>query len=466
MATTSIWSVKGWLGKVLIYVENPDKTDNPDYIKMNEMPDVEKQGLSDVIAYAMNEKKNMQQYVSGINCSPMTARTEMLAVKKKFDKEDGIIAYHGYQSFAEGECTPDIAHEIGVKLAEELWGNRFQVIVATHLDKAHHLHNHFVVNAVSFADGKRYRRTNQDYRDMRSVSDRLCREYGLSVVENKNQKVTRNYGEWKREKEGKPTYRGLVRADVDEAIVNARTEKQFFFYLKEKGYTFKIGKDITVKPPGRERGIKLARNFGDDYTLEQIRKRILNTKQKPVSEKKNEKAVFIPVNSIKVYGLMKPQRRIGGLRGLYLHYCYRLGILPRRTTPIDSQKIHPLLREELCKMETISKEARLLCRYHIETTEQLSSFREGLQGKMQSLCEERSKLRNQIRRMKDDDNVVEVKDKVSSLTKKIGETRKEMKLCDGIAARSVTMKEKLKVIQQENKQEKEEKNYEYRRGRS
>ena len=296
MATTSIWSVKGWLGKVLIYVENPDKTDNPDYIKMNEMPDVEKQGLSDVIAYAMNEKKNMQQYVSGINCSPMTARTEMLAVKKKFDKEDGIIAYHGYQSFAEGECTPDIAHEIGVKLAEELWGNRFQVIVATHLDKAHHLHNHFVVNAVSFADGKRYRRTNQDYRDMRSVSDRLCREYGLSVVENKNQKVTRNYGEWKREKEGKPTYRGLVRADVDEAIVNARTEKQFFFYLKEKGYTFKIGKDITVKPPGRERGIKLARNFGDDYTLEQIRKRILNTKQKPVSEKKNEKAVFIPVN--------------------------------------------------------------------------------------------------------------------------------------------------------------------------
>ena len=118
MATTSIWSVKGWLGKVLIYVENPDKTDNPDYIKMNEMPDVEKQGLSDVIAYAMNEKKNMQQYVSGINCSPMTARTEMLAVKKKFDKEDGIIAYHGYQSFAEGECTPDIAHEIGVKLAE------------------------------------------------------------------------------------------------------------------------------------------------------------------------------------------------------------------------------------------------------------------------------------------------------------------------------------------------------------
>ena len=278
--------------------------------------------------------------------------------------------------------------------------------------------------------------------------------------------TTTNYGEWKREKEGKPTYRGLVRADVDEAIVNARTEKQFFFYLKEKGYTFKIGKDITVKPPGRERGIKLARNFGDDYTIEQIRKRILNTKQKPVSEKKNDKVVFTPVNTIKVYGFMKPKRRIGGLRGLYLHYCYRLGILPRRATPIDSQKIHPLLREELCKMETISKEARLLCRYHIETTEQLSSFREGLQGKMQSLCEERSKLRNQIRRMKDDENVVEAKDKVSSLTKEIGETRKEMKLCDGIAARSVTMKEKLKVIQQENKQEKEEKNYEYRRGRS
>ena len=87
----------------------------------------------------------MQQYVSGINCTPATARNEMMAVKKRYGKDEGIVAFHGYQSFAPGECTPALAHEIGVRLAQELWGGRFQVLVATHLDKAHHLHNHWSI---------------------------------------------------------------------------------------------------------------------------------------------------------------------------------------------------------------------------------------------------------------------------------------------------------------------------------
>lgn len=81
----------------------------------------------------------------------------MMAVKKRYGKEDGIVVFHGYQSFAEGEVTPDMAHEIGVRLAEELWGERFQVLIATHLDKANHIHNHFVLNSFSFLDGRRYK---------------------------------------------------------------------------------------------------------------------------------------------------------------------------------------------------------------------------------------------------------------------------------------------------------------------
>ena len=95
----------------------------------------------------------MQQYVSGINCTPATARNEMMAVKKRYGKEEGIVAFHGYQSFAPGECTPALAHEIGVRLAQELWGERFQVLVATHLIRPISLHNHFVVNSVSYLDG-------------------------------------------------------------------------------------------------------------------------------------------------------------------------------------------------------------------------------------------------------------------------------------------------------------------------
>ena len=155
VATTSIWRVNGWLGKVLIYIENPDKTENPDFFEKQDMDGKEAQGLADVIEYAVQQSKTskavesegetvLRQFVSGVNCSPSTARDEMMAVKKRFGKEDGTVAYHGYQSFAPGEATPELAHEIGLALAKKLWGEKYQVLVATHLDKAHHLHNHFV----------------------------------------------------------------------------------------------------------------------------------------------------------------------------------------------------------------------------------------------------------------------------------------------------------------------------------
>ena len=159
MAVTSIWRVNGWLGKVVVYVKNPEKTTNPEFYENGDMTERECQGLEDVISYAVSSHKTQQvneeldtleRFVSGINCNPSTAREEMIAVKKRFGKEDGTIAYHGYQSFAPGEATPEMAHKIGVELAQRLWGDRYQVVVATHLDKANHLHSHFVLNTVSF----------------------------------------------------------------------------------------------------------------------------------------------------------------------------------------------------------------------------------------------------------------------------------------------------------------------------
>lgn len=141
------------------------------------MTERETQGLSDVIEYAVQQEKTekaetddegaeiMQRFVSGVNCTPMTARDEMIAVKKRFGKEGGVVAYHGYQSFAPGEATPEIAHEIGLRLAKKLWGEKYQVLVATHLDKENHLHNHFVLNTVSFVDGIKFYRSEKDYYD-------------------------------------------------------------------------------------------------------------------------------------------------------------------------------------------------------------------------------------------------------------------------------------------------------------
>ena len=135
-----------------------------------------------MIDYAVQQRKTtkidtddenvsvIQRFVSGVNCSASTARDEMIAVKRRFGKENGVVAYHGYQSFAPGEVNPQTAHEIGLKLAQKLWGNGYQVIVATHLDQESHIHNHFVVNTVSFKDGKRYHRTEKDYYDKDSLN--------------------------------------------------------------------------------------------------------------------------------------------------------------------------------------------------------------------------------------------------------------------------------------------------------
>ena len=129
MATTKIWSVKNSLSSVVDYAEDPTKTENPHY---NE---TEIQGLYDVMNYAANEHKTeMQYYVSGVNCIPDIARQQMIIAKKQYNQEGGIVAFHSYQSFSPGEVTPDLAHKIGVELANQLWGDRFQVVVATHLN--------------------------------------------------------------------------------------------------------------------------------------------------------------------------------------------------------------------------------------------------------------------------------------------------------------------------------------------
>ena len=127
------------------------------------------------------------------------------------------------------------------------------------------MYNHFVVNPVSFLTEKD---TIERIRlpDMRKVSDRLCKEYQLSVLQQPEQGKGKNYAQWQAEQEGKPSYHSMVKADVDEAIRKARTEKQFFFYLREKGYSFKFGKDITIRLEGRDRGLKLKRIWRELFT--------------------------------------------------------------------------------------------------------------------------------------------------------------------------------------------------------
>ena len=147
MATTSLWHIEGSLNDLIKYVENPDKT-----IQVKDDP----KDLSNLFWYVTRDDKTSdKQYVTAINCVKEIALKQMIMTKKQFRKTDGYIAWHGYQSFKHDEVTPEQCHRIGVQLAKEMWGDRFQVIVSIHLDRDH-LHNHFCINSVSYLDGMKY----------------------------------------------------------------------------------------------------------------------------------------------------------------------------------------------------------------------------------------------------------------------------------------------------------------------
>ena len=463
MAVTSIWRVKGWLGKVVVYIENPDKTTNPAYYEKEDMTDRECQELDDVIAYAINSDKTQQidteeeiveRFVSGVNCHPATARAEMMAVKKRFGKEDGTVAYHGYQSFAPGEATPEIAHRIGVQLAQRLWGDRYQVVVATHLDKENHLHNHFVLNTVSFEDGIKFNRKPKDYYEMRAVSDALCREYGLSVIQNPQPGKSKHYGEWRAEQEQRPTWRGIVKSDVDEIIRQSMTERQFFENLHKKGYEVHVGKDISVRPPGKPRFVRLARNFGDDYTLEGIRRRILEQSRaaRPLPEPAPKRKQY------RMSGNWKDRKKVTGFRALYLHYCYLLGIFPK-TKQQNKRRLHFLLREDLMKLDAITQEARLLGTNHIDTAQQLSSYKGELETRIETVTSQRKQLYRKQRTVavkSDEAAFTKVKAEIDSLSKELKQLRWEVKLCSDIQVRSGIMLEHIKTVREDEKSQRKE----------
>ena len=437
MAVTSLWAVRGNLGGVLDYAANPEKTD-----------------LTNLLRYATQQRKTVvqeegvpvKQLVTGIHCAPATARQEMQAVKKRFGKEKGVIAYHGYQSFAPGECTPELAHEIGVKLARQLWGNRYQVLVATHLDRENHLHSHFVINTVSFVDGKKFYRSGQDYRAMREASDALCREYGLSVIENPQPGKAKHYAEHRAEQNGKPTWRSLIKRDVDTALRQSMTERQFFHALQGMGYEVKVGADISVRPKGKERFFRLGRNLGENYTPMGIRRQLLE-------QSRPEREYRPHPRKVKFHGQVKPARKATGFRALYYYYCYLLGIFPRNKRRLP-RRVPPALREELLRGERFSQEVRLLSRYKIDTAEQLEGHRGKVVEQLENLISHRTLLYRQIRTVgvqSDPERKDRVKQEISTLTGQIKKLRKEIALCQDIALRSEKMRERLQAVQIEEK---------------
>ncbi len=457
MATTKIWAIHqgSSMNVVIDYVENPDKTTEMVYAlqtdEKREYTYEEHESMIDVMEYAMNDYKTEERrLVSGINLSVENARNEMMITKRQYGKEDGIILWHGYQSFKPGEVTPDEAHIIGVELAQNLWGNEHEVIVCTHIDQAH-IHNHFVINSVSFKTGKKL---DAKWQDMARESDTLCELYGKSIIDNPKYKG-KHYAQYQAEKKGQHTWTRTIQDEVDEIIDSSYSIDEFYAQLKNRGYTIKIGKYLTLKPKGKERGIKIDRHLGERYSVigitERIETNVRNGTVKIPTERNRRQ--YRCTNKVR-----RPTNTKGGYQGLYYFYCYKLGVLPKRK--VSTKQTQYILREELFNIDKISKETRFLAKNNITTAGDLKHFEDKTSLELKGLQEQRRILYNKSRYVSGAEQE-NLKGDIDSLNVKISDKKRELSMVKDIKMRSDVMAEKARFVRESNKSnEKTQNNYE------
>lgn len=438
MPVTSIWPIKGNYVQALTYITNPEKTEK-------ESEDITSE-LEDVLSYVSNgDKTNQKYYVTGINCNPDTASERFQKTKIQFNKTDGVLAFHAIQSFKPGEVDPDLTHTIGVELAKQMWGDRFQVVVCTHLDKDHP-HNHFVVNSVSWVDGKKFDNNRKDYERFSALSDKLAKQHGLSVIE-KPQGRGRHYAEWKSDQEYKPTIRSTIKEDIDYAISTSESFREFEINLRKMGYEIKHGKHLAVKAPGGQRFIRLYKlSDKEDYSEDAIRTKILN----------NSIVHFEPFyspdmpSSVTYGGKTRETKKLKGFHALYVKYMYRMGILPKHAP--RNKRVHFLLKEDLTYLDEITKQTDFLFRHEIESVEALMTYKTQLDKRVEYLAKYNRSLNNRISRASGSD-IESLEQEHQKLLTDLSKCREEKKICEEIYLRSQIMENKLTEVEREEKED-------------
>ena len=448
MATTKIWKVQKRLDHVINYATNEEKTKN-NYTKYR----MDKfDSIRQVMTYATNPDKTEKQfYTTGINCEVKDAVKQMQFVKIFYGKENGILAFHAYQSFNEGEVTPEIAHEIGVKLANEMWGDRFQVVVSTHLN-TQHIHNHFVINSVSFKDGKKYYSNLTNTALLRKISDEICEEYGLSVLKEKNCKSGINFENFYKKSMRDSDYYKFAKEDIDYAIEHSWTYKEFLKRLKEMGYEvyFRANK-ISVRMYPHKRNIRIERVFGEEYAIENIKNKICSrypSREEVIKPKTYDKRLFYK-------GSVKKLRKPKGIIALYYYYRYLIKLYTRNNT---QYKLTPKMREEVKKMDEYSEKIRFLCKYKIETMSDVDNVKEKKQEEMQNILNKRNRLYYKRQKLDNENEKDSVTKEIINVTSVLQKVRKEIRLCDDIYDSVPRMKKQIKEVdEKENENAKEKK---------
>lgn len=409
MTTTKIWKIKTRFDNVIDYITNKDKTDN-------------------------------RKYVTGINCMADIAYKEMSITKEQFNKTGSILGFHAYQSFKGYEVTSDEAHEIGLRLAEELWGDRFQVIVATHINTKN-VHNHFFINSVSFVDGKKYYDNKTNYAIMRRTSDDLCKEYELQTLEEKSyyKNISDRYARSSK-------YLDAVRSDIDYAISQASIYNDFTKILTKMGYELNHEHNkMSIRKPPYKRYIRVEKTFGEEYSRESILFRI-----------KHSVAFKVPFPEYhtltgrykrKSKTSIKHKTKAQGLRALYLYYCYLLKVFPKCNYP---PKYSKAMKEAIKKMDEFSNSVRFVGKHNLCTLAEVKEYKNKAINEIVELKGKRENFWRKHNRVKTNEERQFICSEIGFLAKKIDELRKDITICENIENRALKMRDNIREINIDN----------------
>ncbi len=421
MATTGFWPVKGSLKDVVNYADNPDKTTNPKYLDKD---------LANALKYVENDSKtDMKMFVSGINCPAVRAYKQMIATKHRYGKLGGNVAYHGYQSFKSGEVTPEETHKIGIETAKRMWGENYEIVVTTHLN-TENIHNHFVINSVSFKTGKKFENHISDHIRLRELSDEVCKEFNKSVIENAKFYNGNKKTYWLH-KQGKKTHRDILRDDVDFAVKAAGNLMEFERIMINMGYSFNrniMSAHPSVIAKGWQRPVRID-SLGEEYSTEGLVKRIADNKIFVSSFAKSERVHKTKPKHTPLAEMEYQLRRVKYMDTLEAMFYLLLELLkPSNPTTNYKSPLSPFMREEIRKFEQYQKQFRLLHDEKINTVSKLELFISNLSKQIIKLEEERSRVDNKRRRAATDTDKEMYKAEIRDISARLKPIREKLKV--------------------------------------
>ena len=401
MAVCKIWSIKSNLSNAINYITNDEKTSKETYSNLHKE-----------LNYIVNDEKTEERlYVSGINCNPENAKKEFMITKERFQQKEGILAFHAIQSFKETNLNPELVHNIGLQLANEMWGDRFQVVVATHLN-TNHFHNHFIINSVSCFDGKRYYDTRTSYARLRKINDQLCMENNLDYMEEKKTKSGLNYKNFQLKNENINIYDKQIKLDVDMAIGLATSYQEFLTILENMNYEVtERSEKLSIRSLRYNRAVRIERRFGIDYSIDNIVKRILGT--------------YLPEQKVYYRNYFKRDEIIDSLfklncKGLAIQYIKYLKLLNKYPTYIKNQKISYSMQRDVMRMDEISKQTIFLAKNNIQNEDDLINLYNNLREKFEESTSNKESIKEELKL------ILEIKKRIDSNERESLENEREV----------------------------------------